>query len=48
MTEKQIKQFDALFEIIKKLFSCGYTGKIVLNFNHGGITRVEEYKTFEI
>ena len=48
MTDKQKSQFDNLFKLVTNLFKNKFSGKVVLNFNCGGITRVEEVKSYEI
>ncbi len=48
MTPAQICQFDKLFTIFRDLLKMKFSGKIVVNFHLGGITRIEEQKSYEI
>jgi len=34
--------------ILKKILFDGFTGKFIVNCNQGGVTRIEEHKSYEL
>ena len=41
-------KYDKLFDILKDLKKCEFTGSLKINFSQGGIGRIEKFEEMKI